>query len=505
MAKVNKQRRWPISLAIIIVVMAVSIMLVLTYRAPSGKLSFQAISDGAGGAIIAWQDKESIYAQRIDSTGKPLWTDGGVLVCEKPMLPKYFALSSDGFGGAIITWDDRANLSDDHEDPAYFAPIPVYSQRIDADGEPLWGEGILTGTTQRYGEHMPQVVPDGTGGAIAAWDDFQPVSRALHDDYLRLQKIDPEGSLVWGEKGVLVVSSSPFRPLTPEEKARGIKGTLTRSRPTYRGYQEIVSDGSGGVIVFWAEEAGSREHRIRAQRVDGGGEFAWQDNGILVRTTDYSYVSAVSDGAGGAIVTTRSSKLDTTYVQRINASGELLWPAEGISLWETYTSHFMSDGLGGAIFLQNEDQPPHGNPRDRQISLYAQRLDHEGQNLWLEKPIFTTEKGQFDLESAVAGDNSGGALIAWRTWKKEPMVGGKVFVQKLDANGISLWPAEGIAVFNRPDLKFQGPPQVVSDGSGGAIVIAAAGESALRGDMIYVQRLDANGNRLWGSGIRIDQ
>ena len=505
MAKVNKQRRWPISLAIIIIVIAASIVLALTYRVPPGKLSFQAISDGAGGAIIAWQDGQSINAQKIGSNGEPLWTAGGALVCEKPMLPKLFAFSGDGLGGAIITWDDRANLSDDHEDPAYWTPIPVYSQRIDADGEPLWGEGILTGTTQRYGEHMPQVVPDGTGGAIIAWDDFQPVFRALHDDYLRLQKVDPAGHPMWGKEGVLVVSSSPFRAVTPEEKARGIKGTMTRSRPTYRGYHEVVSDSSGGVIVFWAEEAGSREYRIYAQRVDNDGEFVWQDKGILVRSTDYYYVSAVSDGASGAIFATRNDELDTTNVQRIGATGNLLWPDIGISIWKEYSPQMISDGLGGAFLIQREDQPHYGDPRDRQISLYAQRLDHEGEDLWLEKPIFTTEKGQFDLESAIAGDNSGGALITWRTWKKEPMLGGKVFVQKLDANGIPLWPAEGIAVFNRPDLKFQGAPQVVSDGSGGAIVIAAVGENALRGDMIYVQRLDANGNHLWGSGIRIDR
>ena len=105
------------------------------------------------------------------------------------------------------------------------------------------------------------------------------------------------------------------------------------------------------------------------------------------------------------------------------------------------------------------------------------------------------------MQSAIASDGSGGALIAWRTWKKESNLGGKVYAQKLDTEGNPLW-QEGIAVFSEPDLKYQGTPQVVSDSSGGAIVAAAVGRNALRGDTVYLQRLDANGNRLWGGGIK---
>ena len=227
MEKVNKRSRWPVSLAIIAVVVVVSIALGITLRVQPGEIPISAVSDDSGGIIIAWKDGDKIYAQRIGPAGEPLWSNDGVLVCARPMLPGRFALIGDGLGGAIITWDDRANLSDDHESPAYWAPIPVYSQRIDADGEPLWGEGIPIGATLR--RQLPQVISDGTGGAIIFWNDFQPVFRALHDDYLYLQKIGAEGSLLWGEKGILLYSSPPYRPVTPEEKEQGVPGTWTRS------------------------------------------------------------------------------------------------------------------------------------------------------------------------------------------------------------------------------------------------------------------------------------
>ena len=101
-------------------------------------LYVQAVSDDSGGAVIAWQDGNGIHAQRLGPDGKPRWTKGGVLVCESSPNtfddndPNriQFTLSADGMGGAIITWEDRSNIPDNPGDPAYYGPIPVYSQRI---------------------------------------------------------------------------------------------------------------------------------------------------------------------------------------------------------------------------------------------------------------------------------------------------------------------------------------------------------------------------------------
>ena len=45
------------------------------------------VSDGAGGAIVTWEDYRStttgpkIYAQRVSAAGVPLWTADGVALC----------------------------------------------------------------------------------------------------------------------------------------------------------------------------------------------------------------------------------------------------------------------------------------------------------------------------------------------------------------------------------------------------------------------------------------
>jgi hypothetical protein len=69
------------------------------------------VPDGAGGAIITWYEyrgnNSAIYAQRVDSSGKVLWTTGGVPIRSISGSSAYDPrIASDGAGGAIIAWYD---------------------------------------------------------------------------------------------------------------------------------------------------------------------------------------------------------------------------------------------------------------------------------------------------------------------------------------------------------------------------------------------------------------
>ena len=51
----------------------------------NNQISPMMTTDGSGGAIITWQDKQSgkseIYAQRMSATGNPMWTANGIPIC----------------------------------------------------------------------------------------------------------------------------------------------------------------------------------------------------------------------------------------------------------------------------------------------------------------------------------------------------------------------------------------------------------------------------------------
>ena len=68
------------------------------------------VSDGAGGAIVTWVDYRNgtadIYAQRVNAAGAPQWTADGVALCTAASDQSSPTIVSDGAGGAIVTWED---------------------------------------------------------------------------------------------------------------------------------------------------------------------------------------------------------------------------------------------------------------------------------------------------------------------------------------------------------------------------------------------------------------
>jgi hypothetical protein len=121
------------------------------------------ISDGSGGAIVAGvigTTNHDVYAQRLDGSGNPLWTTSPLLVSGATGMQLAPTLASDGSGGAIITWEDRRSGTDD-----------IYAQHIDAGGIAQWttdGDSVCTAAND---QEVPEVIASGTGGAIIAWHD----------------------------------------------------------------------------------------------------------------------------------------------------------------------------------------------------------------------------------------------------------------------------------------------------------------------------------------------
>src|SRR5262249_51458747 len=73
-------------------------------RAANDQISPTIVSDGAGGAIVTWEDRRSsggdIYAQRVNAAGAPQWTSDGVALCTAANNQQSPTIVSDGAGGA---------------------------------------------------------------------------------------------------------------------------------------------------------------------------------------------------------------------------------------------------------------------------------------------------------------------------------------------------------------------------------------------------------------------
>jgi len=144
------------------------------------------------------------------------------------------------------------------------------------------------------------------------------------------------------------------------------------------------------------------------------------------------------------------------------------------------------------------------------VSIYAQRLDATGNALWPEQGIQVWD-GEGTPRSpyySVAGDGSSGAIVAWNYVEKGKVGGTSPTLrgQRLAADGKKLWRDDGILVST--GIKDRGATRVAisHDGLGGALIAWGVGRATYRPDKSYVQRIDAGGNRWWGEeGIRLDR
>jgi len=112
-------------------------------------------------------------------------------------------------------------------------------------------------------------------------------------------------------------------------------------------------------------------------------------------------------------------------------------------------------------------------------------MDGSGGLLWAGSAVSPGHACTMNAE--IAPDGAGGGLWAYTT-------GSSFVVQRMDAAGNPLWGTSGVTLFPGLTPYDDGSTAVVSDGAGGALVLAVTG----MGD-IHVNRVDAGGNPLWGS------
>ena len=347
------------------------------------------VSDGTGGAIIAWDDNDNIYAQRVDSNGVVQWAVNGVPICTHSGQQLGPQLTSDGAGGAIITWQDYRGSS-------YY---DIYAQRVDSSGIVQWSTDGIGICTASGGEGDPRIVSDGVGGAIIIWTDWAPYvggTTGHGNPGIYAQRVNSDGIVLWADNGSAI-----------------------RTGVDYNAWeQKLISDGSGGAFITWSVNNGNPDYDVYVQRVNSDGIVQWATDGVAICVAPYEeWASAIiSDGTGGAIITwpdRRSGSSYNIYTQRVDSNGVVQWVANGMAICTVanesiaYQPVLVSDGNGGAIIVWQDRRS--GSNED----IYAQRVDSNGVVQWVANgvPICSNSSDQWDQN--IISDESGGAIITW--------------------------------------------------------------------------------------------
>ena len=81
---------------------------------PASGVTPKTLSDGSGGAIIAWLGIDGLYVHHLLSTDAldPSWPAAGVLIATGVAGGAPGGLIADGAGGAIVTWADQSETPD---------------------------------------------------------------------------------------------------------------------------------------------------------------------------------------------------------------------------------------------------------------------------------------------------------------------------------------------------------------------------------------------------------
>jgi len=249
----------------------------------------QLISDGAGGAIITWEDwrnfsQPDIYTQRISFNGFTSWNFNGVLICSEPNFANQYStkIVSDGANGAIICWLDQRNFGSGQD---------IYAQKVNASGLVQWVSNGLAVCAANALQTAQQMISDGAGGAIIIWED----RRAERDIYA--QRLNNSGTAQWISNGIPICNT-----------------TGIQTDP------QLVSRVSGGVTILWTDLRNSSQEDIYAQAITLAGAELWTTNGVPVANEAHSQSAAqfITDGADGAIIAWQD--LRTTFDYDIYSS-----------------------------------------------------------------------------------------------------------------------------------------------------------------------------------------
>ena len=224
---------------------------------------------------------------------------------------------------------------------------------------------------------------------------------------------------------------------------------------------------------------------------------------ICNEQSDQTSPSITTDGAGGAIIAWRDNRTKDydIYAQRINADGNILWTSTGVPVCTDTNNQdypmLTSDGQGGAIIIW-EDGRHHYNSINI-FDLYAQRINANGKLLWAGGGVpVCTDSSDMGYQS-ITSDGSGGAIFVRTGFRNDS---NRIYVQRINSNGNKMWGADGRQICSELSTPLE--TQITGDGSHGAIITWTDTRNLI--GQVCVQRIDANGNPLWqANGIAICQ
>jgi len=453
------------------------------------------VSDGAGGAFLAWIDYRDdeygdVYAQHLDANGDLSWDPAGVPIAVNTGSQQSANMARGATGVAYVIWDDgslsesgdifgtvltltgplsaggtdglpvvnASGTQTNHSIETSGSEVVVvwrdtrdtndpdiYGQRLDVNFTGLWGENGILVCGDAADQVYPKVAPaDGDRVAVSWLDNRNNIKTDVYS-----QLLDVNGNAVWTADGIAVTS------LASEQNASRVK-----------------SNGVDRIYYVWQDfRNNAQDPDIYLQSVDFSGAPVWAEGGIPVSQADLKQLQPrFTLGDEGGVYVTWLDERDggypqsDIYIQYVNNDGTMSFETDGLALTsgQKYQAGGLvrPDGDGGAMIIW-------ANASTGSIGVTGQHVRLDGSLHWEadgEEFFFGIDGDASKFQTLTWGDND--ALIFWED-NRWAGTGAVSMAQVMDESAAIQYAMDGVALSgNEQQLN----PSIVSDNAGGAYI-----------------------------------
>lgn len=277
-----------------------------------------------------------LFVSRVSANGTKIWETSLADTLYDFMLPQILATTNDDF---IVSWMTKSNLADTAIGQINW--MHVFAQKIDAYGQPVWGNniqidsGLIMPFESLY--TTPYLENDENGGAYVLWQSYTPVHHGgIPTTYLN--RLYDDGSL-WKPNGYNV--------------SQLVENNHTEAQMIY--LQDVDK-----VMVCWKEYHydGTDCWGVQGQLFDSDGNQLWTDTGkvfvplLCAVDTAYNGIRFEESTNNNALLIYQKDYLhivgaDTSfkteiYAMSIDIEGEMIWSPPVVALSLSSSNKYQS-------------------------------------------------------------------------------------------------------------------------------------------------------------------
>ena len=233
---------------------------------------------------------------------------------------------------------------------------------------------------------------------------------------------------------------------------------------------------------------------LYAQRVTNNGSYLWQNEGLKLTDTSFSVsdYSFSSDKIGNVYVSyvARNFGINSNYrieFRKITSDGNFY--SDSVKIISSSTNRKSStsvipDNLGGAFIYWLENA-------NNKTLLFLQHVNKKDNLDWGQKPIQISDESYSVINYTAKAFSPSNSYVAWQFTKNNK----DIFHQLINSKGKLLWGDDGKPVTNQNGNQIN--PNALA---GDSTIFISWTDDFKKGQNIYVQKFNRQGNPLWKNG-----